>query len=540
MSLRRMRLWFCRLCEDSDSRLFTNPPFGLSCHDFTHILGTALLFACVLTVVKSFHWLDGLDALSLRLASTWMSEDDRHGESPQIVPGLGKPLVVAITDELFEREFEQRSPLDRGKLATIIARLTGATWRDAGPAGGDESTGAGWELAKDRALPRVLIVDLDLSPIHPPGRMAEDEKRLDSLIKVLAQKMRIVIMSPLWVVTDEAVEAKSAWMSQLCSSVNATSESADDSPLSGVAFGYSDLVLHGGVLLNQDRFAPTLAALGARRLMQERSKAGQLSPDAQELLDDMKAAWSGKKFATPCSRLAGRKFGFLINPQWKSNPSRIGAVDSDKLFPINWAILGGFDVLRLNRLDDIEKRVAMSSGSESPAVIFLGSDYGTTDRFSTPYGEIAGVYAHATSFGTYFYPTSKTKKWFVFLLDFALGILFGVLFHKTWHKVCQGGEPLQPQLFQLLHLGVLFAGIYLLLVMSGILLIEFRYWLQPAPLLLGTYLDLLHFHFYRDRHDDNHHCQESGADLIAANALFLTKVGLLVGALYSILKDLAK
>ncbi len=534
----RMRKGISRLCTLPFVKLFVNQRTGVSCDHMIHIVSMAIVMAAVLTVVKSFGWLDGLDALSLRIASTWISDQKETGPTRVFEP-TGKPVIVTLTDELYETRFGQRSPLDREELARIIAELTGMKWRCEEASDG-ETPSCRWCPASDANRPRLLVIDLDLSP-GPSADKADAsksdltaEERLDALILALGKEMRVVLMNPIWVVTPELIEKKAEWMQRLC-----MLSPESPSPARGIVFGFSELVSEQSILLKHDRFSPTIAGLAAVALLEDQSGPFSLNDKQQGLLKKWQAGIEDGDINPLCDLVTLGERYFLMSPDWRSKSDVRLTTPSKKLYPIYWPIINETESLRLGKCNAFGISQQLPDIQERTDVIFLGGDYGSSDKFNTPYGIVDGVYAHAASFGTYLHPTSKTSKLVVFLIDIVFGIIFGLALHASWHKVLDSEGAFQRVRNQSIHFTLFFGGIVGLLFVSGVLMIEVRIWLQPAPLLLGAYLDFLHHHFYKDVPTSGHDGQlATRQDRIVADLSVGVKLLFIVAAVVFIILDL--
>jgi hypothetical protein len=104
----------------------------------------ALMVALVVTILHHDHWLDWLDVAVSRVtsvAATSGSDVSNLGDDTRFLNRDLKsvPLILVINASMFENDFRQTSPLDRGKLAEWIEKI-----------------------ANER--PRLVVIDLDLSP----------------------------------------------------------------------------------------------------------------------------------------------------------------------------------------------------------------------------------------------------------------------------------------------------------------------------------------------------------------------------------------
>jgi len=421
-------------------------------NEFIHHLTVAWLLACILTVTKSYHWLDSLDVISMRMAVTWLNLSPTEN-LPEEAKQQKSSLVVTISDELFEQHFNQSSPLDRSKLSDLLDKLLAPIPED---------------------MPKVLVIDLDLSPIKKRSDWTDAETRLYAKLKEFAYKRRIVLMTPLVVMSPEAIQAKQEWMQYLC-------EGNDIYGASGIHFAYPDLQTELSYVLRHWVGMPSLAETAALPF-----------PAAKP--DYANTVWVSR---LPCKLIENGDTGFINRMAWQANPTPWKTEKVD-LYPINWRIFGNIDVIRLidsKMLDDL----SLGKKLTDSRAVFIGGDYGLGDEYNTPLGRLQGIYIHAASFETQFHKVGKANKLLVFIVDIFLGILAGYAFKFTWaqyHLQRNKGEQLAAVFFGSLHLLVLIGGIVVLMLFSGWLLIEGKYWIQPAPVLLGMFIDsqISHFH----------------------------------------------
>ena len=187
----------------------------------------ALVLVAMTLILEHHGWLNWLDSLSLRVASNvTVGVTDRERKVSNSI--ADRPLTVLISDEMFERDFGQASPLERGLLAEIIVRIVAAN-------------------------PVTLAIDLDLSP--SPG-LANDtgQRHLDETLIQAAQKgVKIVVTAPFPVSLDAVVAEKYAWMHKLCES--------------GVNFAFPYLLEMHGVVLRYPGESETLGRVASRAHM---------------------------------------------------------------------------------------------------------------------------------------------------------------------------------------------------------------------------------------------------------------------------------
>lgn len=188
--------------------------------EYAHHLLTAAVIASFTLCFDVYGTLNWLDTISLRLANTLNQHQlIKQSSTPD------SPVTILITDSLYEDVFDQSSPLDRGKLATLIEPI----------------------LAQDPAL---LAVDIDFSP----GANDRDGKnvgqiKLNNLLDTAAKEgctsqqkngkhggCKIVLAKPFPVASPSLQKLQFDWMKARCAA--------------GVQFADVKLFQHQNTVLN--------------------------------------------------------------------------------------------------------------------------------------------------------------------------------------------------------------------------------------------------------------------------------------------------
>lgn len=239
-----------------------HPGKGKRLHDLLHHLSVALAFASLVFIFEHAGLLNWLDSLSLRVVSSLHQQGAFGSEQQQSLPS--DPVVVSVSPEMYEREFAQRSPLDRNKLAALIDGLAAAR-------------------------PAVIAIDLDLSPATP---MKDDAQAvLDAaLLRASDQGIRVVATTPVPVTTDALFDAKYAWMRALCEA--------------GVGFGYPYVPMTQGVTLRMLPLPGSLASQ-AHVALESGNAAGAGSPCAQAMAGPEASGFLSRDFPVAQAMLPG-------------------------------------------------------------------------------------------------------------------------------------------------------------------------------------------------------------------------------------------
>lgn len=184
----------------------------------------ALVLVAFTLILEHHGWINWLDSLSLRVASSVTLGVSKKPRNGQLVD-KDRPLTVLIADEMFEREFNQESPLDRAVLADLLGPILGSK-------------------------PSALAIDLDLSP--GPGA-GDDSRQLqldDFLMRSAKGGLNIVVTAPFPVSLDSLILEKYAWMRKLCDA--------------GIDFAFPYLLEMQGTVLRYPAELETLGRVAAR------------------------------------------------------------------------------------------------------------------------------------------------------------------------------------------------------------------------------------------------------------------------------------
>lgn len=373
----------------------------------------ALVLASGLFVIEQHHYLNWIDAAMLQVSQRY---------SP--VPAMASvtetgPVVLAISDVLYESEFNQTSPLERARLATILRQLL-------------------------ESRPRVLAVDLDLSPAPVPDA---GQAALDDLLLTARNKFpdtRLIVITPFPSVSPQVRQQKAAWMRRMC----------DEAAL---IFALPTLLLQQGTVLKYEK-APALEPLGILAAGQGRGVCKALGSSGDiDLPDEAQTAT---------------------------------AHASASLRPINYRYFDGAAPVVLDK--------ALLPGSVGDLIaqktVFLGGAYGQSDLHATPHGDVPGVLIHAAIAYSEQHPVGVLPHVVGFGVDIFLGVCCGLLFSLSWGCYFRAKASATTS-----EHAVFWLGLNLMLMLAGLLavtlaaswLIHRGWWLNPAPMILGMFLDTL-------------------------------------------------
>ncbi|MNN19647.1 hypothetical protein D3C81_1328970 [compost metagenome] len=160
-------------------------------------------------------------------------------------------------------------------------------------------------------------------------------------------------------------------------------------------------------------------------------------------------------------------------------------------------VLGRHPWLKVNDKQDENNNEKIRIGhlSYEKQVVFFGASYGEDDLYLTPLGPLYGVDIHAAAFLSLLEPASDFSHLLAFLLEVAIGLVFGMAIAFCWHwyyqlrfSSSQRKRRFAPAL--VLLLGVLFCLLVFLVTLGSYrLLSRSDLWLSPIPIALGMLIE---------------------------------------------------
>jgi hypothetical protein len=410
-----------------------------------HHLGTAVVLASLFVILETLGLTNWLDTIALRIAFA------AHGPGTRITVPLTNsemsrdraiPYVVTIGRDAYETTFHEASPLDRNAVRDLVSHLADAS-------------------------PAVLVIDIDLAPTQASNPQAQED--LDELLLHIAgrRQTHLVLATPGPVSTESAFERRYTWMKRLCSG--------------GVDFAYPELLTTQGVVL---RFDPEFPSLGVLAHAAAADKGQRRSPRET------------RKTPTPCANvMAGASHAVFL-----SNAFAIELViepaDFSHQLPINssfWKISNSVHI-PISQTNDLP---ALSDAVHR--AIFLGGNFDASDAFSTPSGELAGVFLHAAIFFSKAHPINALTHAKSMASDIILGLVLGALFTLLWDRYSLAASDLaradtptftlyaRSRGWLILNLTVFFLALFLIFFAS-VWLLQRELWSCPAGMLAGTFL----------------------------------------------------
>ncbi|KQP22135.1 CHASE2 domain-containing protein [Pseudorhodoferax sp. Leaf267] len=411
-------------------------------HDFIHHFVVALTVASVVGLLHHSGVLDWLDAAMLRIAGAYNSGG---GQAP--AADATSPKVLLIGGPLYERVFDQRSPLDRTKVASVVAAIA----------------------QQPGGLPTTLVLDLDLSTT---GSDAAGQEKLDAKLKALVEDgVRLVLPLPSVAFTPQAAGTKAQWMRQACE-WRSTQPKFD-----------------GRVVFA----SPVLRSTGGRVLQYSASDLSLgIAATRPNTLDDV------------CQRSdAELKLLVQLATGEATRDLTAAAPRFPKIRPLNAAFFTGLQ----QHVHELTSVAALPSAADGKPlllagrVVFVGGSYDVRDRFGTALeldGQpTEGVTLHAAVYYSAIHPVTVEQGIGALGLDIALGILMGYLFTAAWGRhaaIHRGGSwkgyLLPRAVYLAIVLGAFGLAVVLVWASAGILLPR-NLWVSPGPVVIGVCAKLM-------------------------------------------------
>jgi len=398
-----------------------------------------------MVILESLYVLEWLDVFMLRVLPTTLQHSTKvEQEKP------AKVLVFTIQEELFETEFRARSPIDRLVLKKYLKTLK-------------------------HVYPKfnVLAIDYDLSPTNlesDPGEQ-KAQKDLDEFLFSLTKKQmeethdgteqmdrtdepsvhKVVLLKHFPVRNQIVCKRKIKW--------------EREKYVNDIFFANSE-VLHYGI------FGPVVK------------------------YDDSDESFPAIVFAT-ANRLRLPVMQFTCDDSEPSSRHDSNHKLIQRIKPINFLQALTTDSVKVCALDELETfqrcKDYLGSWTDDVKVIFFGGHYGRDDIYLTPLGNLPGVTVQAYTYFSMEHPLKQIGHFRAWIIDIGLGFITGMIFHKIWqmfHKCRHSQEDRFSQQVVLLAVNFLFligsvAGLMFLMAH----LLATGMWMNPAPMLIGLFID---------------------------------------------------
>lgn len=399
-------------------------------------LGPALVAALAMWMLGRVGWLDGLERAMVELAAIVAPASGRA--APTGAQAAARPAILAVDDRAFERDFRERTPLDRRTLLGLLEPVLAAS-------------------------PRVIAIDLDLSPILDANEAERAaQAALDARIAAAAATTPIVLAVPAPSDNAARTEAAARWMRALCAAP-------------GIHFAYPEVVQNGGVVT---KWAATLPALGQVAFAVASGDDGAMRTTVLPPPCDVVRAGDGPlPFLDPLIR-----------------PGMIDAALADlRLQPLDVRFLGTAEATP-RALAGLAPEAAASLRGRS---VFLGGTWGVQDRFATAAARVPGVVVHAAVFHSAGDPIRALPEWLLVVIATLAGTVVLIVFERPWTRYFEelqrlGEKPplgarIRAERWTLVVLLMLVAGLVLSVLASGFLLAQAT-WFNFAPVIVALAL----------------------------------------------------
>jgi len=404
------------------------------------LVSAALFIASAVQVADYFHRLEWLNIETLRMARAVLPFTGSIGSL-----GSGKienrPVkVVIITNEMFERDFDQASPLDRTKLTQLFN-----------------------DLLASKNAPAVLAVDLDLSP-SPSYSQAEKQFTADLITAVKNSATQLILITPMLTMLPTSISTKLDWMRKMCAN--------------GIRFALPDIVGIQNTVMYMPVGVPTLGYEAYRV--------------AKGMGDNYLQHEFRKPVETSSSDIVPRICDFSdqeLKGILQILGLRVPATEASGYLRINFDFPKSIDLIRLSSLE------SLGTGSENLSrlkdhVVFLGGDYGSGDKYQTPIGPLSGLYLHVAAFYSHVFNVSAFSKPVALIVDFITAILFFMLFLCVRKQI----SSTDAMTFRLVKVFLPAVLSFLAILSAALALGRWNVWLHPATIItgMGTYITVVH------------------------------------------------
>jgi len=419
--------------------------------ELLHHLFSAAVITSVVVWLSAWGVMGALDSQTLlavnRFVSLSLPEPPKPSENH---PPPEPPLVLTISKRLYETEFKNTSPLDRAKLAALLANI------------------------KD-ANPKLLVLDLDLSPVMP-GEKNSQANDLDRLLDEMSSaSTAVVLLVPIFEGTSELSAAQSKWMSDRCPRPENASKK--------LYFGLAGLPNEAGVILRHPRQYPSIG------------NVARWAADFDYAAGSAALASSCHSVPQPDAVCAFvRKNGRLRD--LKRHFSEVARQCGSEPIDFRWMNDTRYEKNHVLELD------TLAVPDSNDRVVFLGASYDGHDLHPTGVGLKDGVVVHAAVFAS---DTRSVPHALAALLEVALGVLLGSIFAALWTLRLRATGRYNAELYRkralpsvlqwfastaflisMIAVGAI-SAVVMLLVSAGYL--GMGVWLNPVPLVLGMAFD---------------------------------------------------
>ena len=380
-----------------------------------HDLKAAFFIASSVVIISHFHFNFDIELDAIKLATS-VFQDLRRDDSE----ASNTANVIAIDNRLYESYFNQSSPLERNKLTQILDLI----------------------LKEESNRPKVLAIDIDLSPSPVP------DASVDIFYDYFKQfkNTPIVLITPQKVVSGVATQTKADWLIKMC-----------ELPNIRFAFPYLPSVDNGVVHYwdahNSFAYQVRAATYDAPNPSGQRTICDHIQQDPS----------------------TARR---MVNNFYDTDPGVFGVDpehDQGKLLNYKFIENIGFTAIKYEtETPHIPEGYAAKIRD---SVVFFGGNYGLSDIYETPMGNLPGIYLHA---GTYFTIHGNKVNELVHIAQYVIEILITPLLGSIFYFAAAYYRKTHSLAAIVLNL-VLHPLIFIsYMLLSGFILYYFNFWLSVS------------------------------------------------------------
>lgn len=412
---------------------------------------SALLVASIVTIANlHFHSLRAFDTYTFLALGQLTSVSLAGGGKEH------RAVVVEIDNPTFEKEFEEKTPLNRALLTRYLGAIYGTRddpYLDVPP---DSDEPNRTVLTK----PDIVVVDLDISPalrslldkttacteapppegkVFPEEALERDEAALYDLIETRARgpnPVTTVLLKPFDADDKQLACWRKRWQAWM------------ESDTDHVVFGNGDVPVRYGV-------------------------HAELSEEPESLVRVVESKATGRPLAAVHGEHARR-----LDPRQ--------LLKGVQILPISEFPRAALTTELTAQLNETAKQ-----NPHKKRVVFFGGAYGTDDLFLSAVGEIYGVEAHAAG---YVSDSVDSHHVIDFVLDFLIAMLFSLAIAFFWRKYFDArlsDNAVTRELAKVWIIGLVFCVLCLVIILSfiSLLMLTRGIWLSPIPLAVGMMFD---------------------------------------------------
>lgn len=375
----------------------------------------------LLSILFSFFFVNGiiyvvdtkLGYFNLLHSTTLRNIESSYEEKNSEVYEEGSNVVVLLNNEIFEKEFNSISPLNKKKLSLLLEKIL---------------------IQK----PDKVIFDLDISPDYDFG---QKEKQNENILyeKLIQYSKEVDILLPFIFIaqTQENKDTKIKWFKNMCKN--------------NISFGMPFISNEIGSVLQYKNYKNHIS------LFDKENKN------------------------TICSEYKNEKD--LLNLAIKNELSKY---NESKNYPINYQKIS-------NSTIEISSINELKNYNFKDKIVYIGGGYGYDDKYLTPHGEKYGVEVlNAITYSN----SHKIDHAGIFInilfFDLIIGMSFGLIITLILKYRSINDLTLSKLFFCNIGL-ILIVIVYLIISMyfSAYAFHNFYIWMNPIPLLIGMFIDLI-------------------------------------------------